>query len=217
MSVPALDFAHRFSPGKSFRTLLLLHGTGGDETDLIPLGRVLDPEAALLSPRGKVLENGMPRFFRRLAEGVFDEEDLVRRTHELADFIEQAAAHYGFAADKIAAVGLSNGANIAVSLLLLRPKTLRAAVLFRPMVPLVPEKLPDLSQVDVWIGAGNHDPIIPISETHRLIELLRKAQTRVTSSFANAGHRLTEGEVEAARHWLAELAGGSIETTGRTG
>jgi phospholipase/carboxylesterase len=209
MSEPALDFSHRFVPGKSSRTLLLLHGTGGNETDLIPLGRALDPEAALLSPRGKVLENGMPRFFRRLAEGVFDEEDLVHRTHDLADFIERAASHYGFAADKIVAAGLSNGANIAAGLLLLRPKTLRAAVLFRPMVPLVPEELPDLSDVDVWIGAGNQDPIIPVSETWRLIGLLQKAKARVTPSFVNAGHRLTNGEVEGARGWLAELADGA--------
>jgi phospholipase/carboxylesterase len=209
MSAPALDFSHRFVPGKSSRTLLLLHGTGGNETDLIPLGRALDPEAALLSPRGKVLENGMPRFFRRLAEGVFDEEDLVHRTHDLADFIERAASHYGFAADKIVAAGLSNGANIAAGLLLLRPKTLRAAVLFRPMVPLVPEELPDLSDVDVWIGAGNQDPIIPVSETWRLIGLLQKAKARVTPSFVNAGHRLTDREVEGARGWLAELADGA--------
>jgi phospholipase/carboxylesterase len=208
MSAPALDFSHRFVPGKSSRTLLLLHGTGGNETDLIPLGRALDPEAALLSPRGKVLESGMPRFFRRLAEGVFDEQDLVHRTHELADFIERAASHYVFAADKIVGVGLSNGANIAASLLLLRPKTLRAAVLFRPMVPLVPEKLPDLSDVDVWIGAGSQDPIIPVFEASRLIELLQKAKARVTPSFVNAGHRLTNGEVEGARVWLAELADG---------
>jgi predicted esterase len=151
----------------------------------------------------------MPRFFRRLAEGVFDEEDLVHRTHDLADFIERAASHYGFAADKIVAAGLSNGANIAAGLLLLRPKTLRAAVLFRPMVPLVPEELPDLSDVDVWIGVGNQDPIIPVSETWRLIGLLQKAKARVTPSFVNAGHRLTNGEVEGARGWLAELADGA--------
>jgi phospholipase/carboxylesterase len=209
MSAPApLDFAHRFVPGKSSRTLLLLHGTGGNETELIPLGRALDPEAALLSPRGKVLENGMPRFFRRLAEGVFDQEDLVRRTHELADFIERAAVHYAFAPDKIVAAGFSNGANIAVSLLLLRPETLRAAVLFRAMVPLVPEKLPDLAQVDVWIGAGNQDPLIPPSETWRLVELLRNTRARVTPSFANAGHGLTDSDVETARLWLTELANG---------
>jgi phospholipase/carboxylesterase len=209
MSAPTLDFSHRFVSGKSSRTLLLLHGTGGNETDLIPLGRALDPEAALLSPRGKILENGMPRFFRRLAEGVFDEKDLVHRTHELADFIERAASHYAFAADKIVAVGLSNGANIAGSVLLLRPKMLRSAVLFRPMVPLVPERLPDLSNVDVWIGAGNQDPIIPVSETSRLIELLQQAKARVTPSFVDAGHRLTNGEVEDARRWLVELAEGA--------
>ena len=200
-----LDFVHEFVRGSSKRTLLLLHGTGGNEHDLIPLGREIDPAAAILSPRGKVLENGMSRFFRRLAEGVFDEEDLKRRTHELADFVGAAAQHYEFAADKIVAVGYSNGANIAASLLLLRPETLRTAILFRAMVPLVPEKLPDLSSARVWIGAGNQDPIIPTSETQRLVELLRRARAEVTIRFVNAGHGLTNAEVETASLWLAEL------------
>ncbi len=151
------DFIHEFVPGTSNRTLLLLHGTGGNERDLIPLVRGLDSRAALLSPRGKVLENGMPRFFRRVAEGVFDLDDLKKRTNELADFVAAAAQHYGFASDKVVAVGYSNGANIAASMLLLRPKTLRGAVLFRAMVPLVPESLPDLSSVCVWIGAGSEE------------------------------------------------------------
>jgi len=200
-----LDFVHEFVPGSSKRTLLLLHGTGGNEHDLISLGREIDPAAAILSPRGKVLENGMPRFFRRLAEGIFDEEDLRKRTYELANFVGVAAQHYEFAAEKVVAVGYSNGANIAASLLLLRPETLGAAVLFRAMVPLVPEELPDLSSVRVWIGAGNQEPIIPTSETQRLVELLRKAAAEVTIRFANAGHGLTIAEVETARVWLAEL------------
>ena len=200
-----LDFVHEFVPGSSTRTLLLLHGTGGNEHDLISLGREVDPAAGILSPRGKVLENGMPRFFRRLAEGVFDEKDLKRNTYELADFVSAAAQHYEFPADKIAAVGYSNGANIAASLLLLRPKTLRAAVLLRAMVPLVPEKMPDLSSVRVWIGAGNQDPVIPTSETQRLVELLRSARAEVTIHFVNAGHGLTSAEVETASRWLSEL------------
>jgi len=200
-----LNFVHEFVPGSSTRTLLLLHGTGGNEHDLIPLGREIDPVAGILSPRGKVLENGMPRFFRRLAEGVFDEEDLKKNTYELADFVSAAAQHYEFPADKIAALGYSNGANIAASLLLLRPKTLRAAVLFRAMVPLVPEKVPDLSSVRVWIGAGNQDPVIPTSETQRLVELLRSARAEVTIHFVNAGHGLTSAEVETASQWLSEL------------
>ena len=201
-----LDFVHQFAPGVSKRTLLLLHGTGGNENDLIPLAREIDPAAAILSPRGKVLENGMPRFFRRLAEGVFDEEDLKKRTYELADFVGAAERHYRLAADKIVAVGYSNGANIAASVLLLRPGTLHAAVLFRAMVPLVPEKMPDLSSVRVWIGAGNQDPIIPTSEAQRLVELLRSARAEVTIRFANAGHGLTSADVETARLWLEELA-----------
>jgi predicted esterase len=202
---PQSDFIHEFIPGSSSRTLLLLHGTGGNERDLIPLGRELDPNAALLSPRGKVLENGMPRFFRRLAEGVFDLEDLKFRTNELADFVTAAAQHYGFARDNLVAVGYSNGANIAASMLLLRPQVLSAAILFRAMVPLIPDKLPDLSSVRVWIGAGDQDLIVPSPETKRLAELLRRAGADVTIRFAKAGHGLTNGDLEAARLWLGEL------------
>jgi len=202
---PRPDFIHEFIPGTSNRTVLLLHGTGGNERDLIPLGRELDPTAALLSPRGKVLENGMPRFFRRLAEGVFDLEDLKNRTNELADFVAAAAQHYGFAPEKVVAAGYSNGANIAASMLLLRPEILSAAILFRAMVPLVPDKQPNLSSMRVWIGAGTNDQIIPTSETKRLAELLRKAGADVTIRHFPAGHELTPADVEAARDWLALL------------
>jgi phospholipase/carboxylesterase len=202
---PRPDFIHEFVPGTSKRTLLLLHGTGGNERDLIPLGRELDPNAALLSPRGKVLESGMPRFFRRLAEGVFDLEDLKYRTNELADFVSAAAQHYGFATDQLVAVGYSNGANIAASMLLLRPEIMHAAILFRAMVPLVPDKLPDLSSVRVWIGAGNQDPIIATSETQRLVDLLRDAGADVTIRYFHAGHGLTSQDLEAARDWLTLL------------
>jgi phospholipase/carboxylesterase len=199
-------FVHRFvrAPAnvRDGRTLLLLHGTGGNEDDLIPIGRALDPAAALLSPRGQVLESGMPRFFRRLAEGVFDEQDLVRRTHELADFIAAAAEHYQLARDKIVAVGYSNGANIAASLLLLRPEILPAAILFRAMLPLKPANLPNLSTVRIWIGRGNRDPFIPVSENERLVRLLRSAQADVTLFSTNAGHELTNEDIKAAHDWL---------------
>jgi predicted esterase len=199
------DFIHEFVPGSSNRTLLLLHGTGGNERDLVPLGRELDPTAALLSPRGKVLENGMPRFFRRLAEGVFDLEDLQKRTHELADFIAAAADRYNIDNKNIIAVGYSNGANIAVGILLLRPETFAAAILFRAMVPLEPEKPPELANVRVWIGAGNHDRIIPTSETQRLVEVLRTAGADVTVRFLNVGHALTPADISLARDWLRNL------------
>jgi len=202
---PQPDFIHEFVPGISERTLLLLHGTGGNERDLLPFGRELDPNAALLSPRGKILENGMPRFFRRLAEGVFDLEDLKKRTNELADFIASAAKHYKLTADQIVAVGYSNGANIAAAMLLLRPEILHAAILFRAMVPLVPDNLPDLSSVRVWIGAGDQDPIVPASEAQRLAKLFRDAGADVTIRFANASHGLTDAEVKTARHWLEEV------------
>jgi phospholipase/carboxylesterase len=203
---PKPDFIHEFVPGISERTLLLLHGTGGTEHDLLPLGHELDPNASLLIPRGKILENGMPRFFRRIAEGVFDVEDLKQRTNELADFVGRATQHYKLAADQLVAVGYSNGANIAASMLLLRPEILHAAILFRAMVPLVPESLPDLSSARVWIGAGNQDPIIPTSETQRLVELFRRAGADVTIRFANATHGLTDADVKRARHWLEGLA-----------
>jgi predicted esterase len=196
------DFIHEFVPGTSNRTLLLLHGTGGNERDLIPLGRELDPGAALLSPRGKVLENGMPRFFRRIAEGVFDLEDLKYRTNELADFVIAAAQLYKIDLKNLVAIGYSNGANIAASMLLLRPEILSTAILFRAMVPLVLETQPNLSSVRVWIGAGTNDPIVPTSETKRLAELLRNAGADVTMRYFPAGHQLTPADVESAREWL---------------
>lgn len=200
------EFIHQFVPGRSSRTLVLLHGTGGTETDLLGLGRAVDPDAALLSPRGKVLENGMPRFFRRLAEGVFDEEDLIQRTHELADFISAAAVRYGFKQADSIAVGYSNGANIAASLLLLRPGTFYGAALWRVMVPLVPDKLPELKGAPVLLAAGEHDPIIPSENVRRLSALLEQAGANVTLTFERAGHGLTDATIENTRRWLGNVA-----------
>lgn len=196
-------FIHSYVPGASDRTLLMLHGTGGTESDLLPLGRRLDADAALLSPRGKVLENGMPRFFRRLAEGIFDEEDLVRRTHELADFIRESSEKYGFDPAKLVAVGYSNGANIAGALLLLRPESLGGAALLRPMVPIVPERLPALDGTPILIAAGKHDPIVPPEESIELANLLTRAGAKVTVRAEDAGHGLTEQTLEDAQRWLA--------------
>ena len=168
-----LDFIHHFTPGKiaDSRVLLLLHGTGGDESDLLPLGREIDPEAALLSPRGKILENGAPRFFRRFAEGVFDEEDVVRRAQELADFVVAAAVEYGFEIGKVTAVGFSNGANIAAAVLLLRPEVFQRAILFRSMGPLT--QVPSDSRLegrDVLSSACSADPIIPHGDGQQLAD-----------------------------------------------
>ena len=201
-----LGFIHEFVHAPSVApagTLLLLHGTGGDENDLLPLGMMLDPSADLLSPRGKVLENGMPRFFRRLSEGVFDVPDLIARTHELADFIQAATDTYGLDAACITAVGFSNGANIAAALLLLRPGVLKAAVLLHAMVPLVPDTLPDLAGTRVFLGAGRQDPIAPPAETERLAALLRRAGADVTVHWQPGGHSLTREEAQAAAEWLA--------------
>jgi predicted esterase/catechol 2,3-dioxygenase-like lactoylglutathione lyase family enzyme len=210
VSGDALGFVHRYvppAPGGELAggtTLLLLHGTGGDEEDLLPLGRALLPGAGLLSPRGKVLERGAPRFFRRLAEGVFDQEDLARRTDELAEFVRAAAAAYQLEPDGIVAVGFSNGANIAASLLLRRPGVLRAAVLLSPMVPFEPEVRPDLAGTSVFIGAGLTDPITPPAQASRLAELLREAGADVTQHWMPGGHAVTEPELDAARRWILQ-------------
>jgi predicted esterase len=206
MTAPHISFFHRFIPAEQKTdapTLLLLHGTGGDETDLLQLGRRLSSNSALLSPRGQVLENGKPRFFRRHAHGVFDEQDLKSRTHELASFITLAVAAYDLDAAKIYAVGYSNGANIASSLLLLNPSVLKGAVLFHPMVPFVPQVLPDLGNVPIFIGAARDDEIVAPAETERLAALLKNCRADVTLHWEPGGHGLGPGEVEAARRWLA--------------
>jgi predicted esterase len=206
MSTQDLGFVHRFVPTQNSdrRTLLLLHGTGGTENDLLDIGRALLPTAALLSPRGKVLENGMPRFFRRLAEGVFDIEDLKARTHELADFVAAACTAYDLDAQEIFAVGYSNGANIAGSTLLLHPGVLRGAVLFRPMVPLVPDQKPDLSSTRVWMGAGQRDPIVPAENTQRLAQMLQAYGAEVSLRWHVGGHELARDEMEDAAAWLGQ-------------
>ena len=208
MSAELAGFAHNYLPGErdgSGVTLLLLHGTGGNEDDLIPLGQQLLPGAAILSPRGKVSEHGAPRFFRRLAEGVFDHEDLLFRTHELADFVEQAAGRYDIDRQKLVAVGYSNGANIAASLMVLHPGLLRAAVLFRAMVPFEPEETPDLSGMPVFLAAGRRDTMIPRDNTERLAAILQEAGAELDVRWKNVGHPLTYEELEEARDWLSRL------------
>lgn len=203
-----LGFTHQYvvAPNRSNKaesTLLLLHGTGGNEDDLLPLGRELDPNAQLLSPRGKILEGGrMPRFFRRLAEGVFDVEDLKFRTNELAEFVEKASRIYGFDARKVIAVGYSNGANIAASMLLLKPQTLLGAILFRAMVPLVPENLPNLSGKRIFMSSGLRDPIATREEAGKLSGLLRQAHAVVDLQWQNSSHELTQKDIDAAKQWL---------------
>ena len=201
---PQLGFIHRYvqGTGDDTTTLLLLHGTGGDETDLLPIGPAIAPTATLLSPRGKVLEHGMPRFFRRLAEGVFDVPDLIARTHELAEFVSAAAAHYGFDRHRVVAAGFSNGANIAASMLLLRPGVLRGAILMSPMVPLEPETLAQLAGTPVLIGAGRQDQIARGAGTEELAGLLRRAGAEVTVHWHAGGHTITPDEVAAARDWM---------------
>jgi predicted esterase len=205
MTTVDLGFRHRFLPGSSeLPPLLLLHGTGGNEDDLVPLGEALLPGAPRLSPRGQVLENGMPRFFRRLAEGVFDMEDLRMRTHQLADFVASASEAYQLRQRPVA-VGLSNGANIAAAMLLLRPETLAGALLFRPMVPLEPDQLPDLGGVPVQINAGRADPLISAKQTEALAQLLTRAGAKVSLEWVAGGHGLTRADLETGARWLRSV------------
>jgi phospholipase/carboxylesterase len=198
-----LGFQHVFEPGTTGRTILLLHGTGGDEHDLLPLGRQLAPGAALLSPLGKVREGTAPRFFRRLAVGELDIPDLLFRTDELAEFVGAAATTYALDPERIVALGLSNGANITVGLLLRHPGLLRGAALLRPMLPYEPEELPNLSGTAVLIAAGSNDPYSSPQDTERLVQLLEQAGAGVTAhTEPGAGHGLTQSDLAVVAGWL---------------
>ncbi len=201
-------FIHKYVPAsnsESEEAIFIFHGTGGDEESLLSVADFIMPGAAVVSPRGKVLENGMPRFFRRFAEGVFDLEDLRYRTGELAKFIERAKAEYSLESKKLAAAGYSNGANIAASVLLTYPGIFSKAALFHPMVPFVPERLPDLSGTEVLITAGTNDPIVDPEGTRELARLLRESGARVELFWHDRGHSLIREELDAARIFLSEV------------
>ena len=201
-----LSFEHVYQPAgqPDAPTLLLLHGTGGDEHDMMPLGRLM-PGANILSPRGQVLENGMPRFFRRLAEGVFDVEDVKRRAGDLADFIAAAAAHYAFDPARVIAMGFSNGANIASATALVRPGVLKGALLLRAMVPFEPDPTPALPDFRVLISNGSADPMVSREETDRLAKLFARAGADVEVHWQPTGHQLMPGDFAVAKTWLAAI------------
>ncbi|MER3443955.1 MAG: phospholipase [Meiothermus sp.] len=203
-----MSFIHRFEPGTSDATLLVLHGTGGNEHDLIGLARDLSPTAKLLSPRGKVLENGAPRFFRRLAMDVFDEADLKAQAADLARFVQEAAEHYGFDAGRVYALGYSNGANIAAALMLLHPEVLAGGVLLRPVLPLEPPALPNLRGKAAFLAAGSRDPWAPGERVEALASWLERAGAEIELHLSPAGHELHPEELEAARAWLARHLNG---------
>lgn len=193
---------HTFRPGTNGRTILVCHGTGGDENSLTWLAEVLDPEAAILSPRGNVSEGGMPRFFRRFAEGVFDLEDVTFRANELADFVSLAIERYELDAQSIVGVGYSNGANILSQTMLLRPESLSQLVLLRAMVVLEEVGQPDLSGKRVWISDGVRDPIVPTENAERFAAQLKGFGADVTLNWHNGGHELGREEIELAKAWL---------------
>lgn len=200
------DFIYRFIPGKADRTLLLLHGTAGNEADLLPFGFAIDPEASLLSPRGKVLENGAPRFFRRLAEGVFDEADVIARARELAEFVSVAAQKHHFELKRLTAVGYSNGANVASAMMLLGALKARGAILFRPMVPLSHPPQHSLEHCEILVSGGRFDPIATPGQVDALACLLRERKADVEVRMQESGHELTDEDVKTARDWLAPSA-----------
>jgi phospholipase/carboxylesterase len=201
------EFHYQFIPGrKSQRTLLLLHGTGGNENDLLPLGRAIDQEAALLSPRGQVLENGAPRYFRRLAEGIFDEKDVIARAHELTEFIAAAIKRYSIDETALAAIGYSNGANIASAMILLGLARFRTAILLRPMVPLSNPPMILLQDSRLLLSGGRFDPIATAEQVDALADLLRERRAEVDVQIQESSHELTAADVAAAREWLASTA-----------
>ncbi|MBU8681899.1 alpha/beta hydrolase [Bacillus haynesii] len=192
---------HIYEKGNSDLTLLLLHGTGGNEHDLLPIGRMIDPDANLLGVRGNVLENGMPRFFKRLREGVFDEKDLIERTDELKTFLDEAAKELHFDRNRVVAIGYSNGANIAGSLLFRHENVLKGAILHHPMVPFRNRKLPDMTDLPVFIGAGKTDPLCPPEESSELAGYFTNAGAQVLLHWEGGGHQLTHSEIEQAKIW----------------
>lgn len=197
---------HIYKKGKdeSKPTLLLLHGTGGTEESLLALAAMIDPDTSILSVRGNVLENGMPRFFKRFAEGLLDEDDLRFRTNELNEFLRDAAEKYEFDRDNVVAIGYSNGANIAASQLYFDKTALKGAILHHPMPPFKALKPVDLTDIPVFIGAGTNDPLIPMEETEKLVDLLKEANANVSLHWENLGHQLSQTEVEAAKEWYGE-------------
>jgi len=201
-----LGFIHRFVPAEdptSGETLIVLHGTGGNENDLIGIGQTIAPGAAILSPRGNVLENGAPRFFKRLAEGVFDPKEVRSRAEELARFIHAAITKYGLDATRLYTLGYSNGANVASTVMFIDPGLIQGAILFRPMFVFEPVEQNDLSGSSVFISAGRMDPIVPVSSVERLAQLFESRHAEVIVKWQLAGHNLVPSEVREATDWLA--------------
>jgi phospholipase/carboxylesterase len=200
-----LGFIHRYVRGDSDFTLLLLHGTGGNEDDLLGVGRAIAPQPNLLSPRGKSLDEGIARFFRRFGEGKFDEQDVIFRANELADFIAAAADEYQFDARRVIALGYSNGANIAAAVMLLRPDAIGGALLLRAMVPLEPNPLPNLRKRPVLMLEGRHDPIVPAENAQRLEQIFKDANALAALMWIDAGHGLTSDDMAACEKWISQI------------
>ena len=200
------SFKHKFwRPEKGLdngQTIVPLHGTGGNEKDLIGLSRRISANSAIISPRGKVLENGQARFFRRFAAGEFDERDVIRRAHELADFLVSAAIRYGRSSERFVALGYSNGANIAAAIMLLRPEVFSKAVLLRPMMPLLHPPETDLTGKRIFILNGRYDTLTPKESKEKLGLLLERMGATVEAVNLDAGHEITTDDFALTSRWL---------------
>lgn len=198
-----MTFSHRFDPATSeeVRTALVLHGTGGDENSLVPFAQSLLPGAAILSPRGRILEHGVARYFRRFAEGVFDFDSIRHEADALAEFLAEAAKEYKFDASKVTAIGYSNGANIGWSMLLRHPDSLAELVLFRPMVTLTDEQ-PDLRKANIFVSSGRQDAMVGEDGAKSLVAQMRDLGANVEHNWHEGGHELASSELKIAQEWL---------------
>lgn len=192
------------SGGVKQPVFILLHGTGGDEKSLLDLGFELDNKATLFGIKGNVVEQGMPRYFRRLAESVYDEDDLRARGEELHQFILDHSVNYGFDLDDVVLIGYSNGANIALHLMLNYSEMYQKGVLFHPMYPVSDIPKNDLSHQRILLTSGLQDPIVPQSESKFVLDLLKEREAQVIHFETKSGHQLLWEEVQAAKEFLGE-------------
>lgn len=196
-------FEYKFIPWNpaSKRLLVLLHGTGGDESSLLELGRTVEPNAALLAPRGTSTEEGVNRFFRRFDEGVFDENDIIEKSHLLSKFLAQVIDHHGF--EEVIGIGYSNGANMALALLLLHPDLFDGVIAWRATLPLVPATPPNLNGKRALVLSGTSDPMMPHDGVNALTQHLAEYGAKVQHNWLQTGHNLVRADIELASSWLA--------------
>ncbi len=202
---PPSAFIHRFVPGAGASTVLVLHGQGGDENDFLPVAGALAGGAAFLSPRGEAIENGERRFFARISRDVFEESEVRTRTADLAGWLAEAVRHYGLDARRVYAMGFSNGASIAASLMLLYPGLLAGALLLRPRTIIEPSVLPDLNGAPVLVISGERDEKMPSGAGEHLARLLGRAGAAVEMAMLDTEHGLTPQDFSLGKRWFSKV------------